>query len=280
MPRQNKIILRNGTTMPNANDFDIGEPAWDKTAGKLYIKNNAGSMVDVGAGGGASFTGGTLTSNLTVASGTTTLAPLTFQPGTNLTTETIGCWEYDGTLFYSTPANRGVSPSMMTYRLDSDLAGANVNTVQSIFGVGVTLQSSTVYSFRLGLRFTKSSGTTSHSFNILFGGTATINNGLALINSESAGSTATNTAGTGDTFHVMSTLDTARPIETSLSLASMTVWASVEGTVSIGAGGTFIPQYQLTSVAPGGAYSTKAGSFIEIWPIGTAGSNVSVGPWA
>jgi len=279
MPRQNKIILRNGTTTPNANDFDIGEPAWDKTAGKLYVKNGAGSMVDIGTGG-ASFTGGTLTSNLTVASGTTTLAPLTFQSGTNLTTETAGCWEFDGALFYSTPASRGISPSMLTYRLDGDLAGANVNTEQSIFGVGVTLQSNTVYSFRLGLRFTKSSGTTSHSFNILFGGTAAINNGLALINSESVGSTATNTGGTGDTFHVMSALGTARIIEGSLSLASMTVWASVEGTVSIGEGGTFIPQYKLTSVAPGGAYSTMAGSFMEIWPIGAAGSNISVGPWA
>lgn len=52
MPRQNKIVIRNGTTTPSAVDFDTGEPAWDKTAGKLYIKDGAGSMVEVGAGGG------------------------------------------------------------------------------------------------------------------------------------------------------------------------------------------------------------------------------------
>ena len=51
------------------------------------------------------------------------------------------------------------------------------------------------------------------------------------------------------------------------------------GTVSINAGGTFTPQYQL-SAAPGGAYSTVAGSYFAIWPIGTAGANTSVGPWA
>lgn len=52
MPRLNKILIRNGTTTPNAVDFDVAEPAWDKTAGKLYIKNGAGTMVQIGAGGG------------------------------------------------------------------------------------------------------------------------------------------------------------------------------------------------------------------------------------
>jgi hypothetical protein len=57
MPRQNKILIRQGTTTPSAGDFDVAEPAWDKSAGKLYIKNAAGSMVEVG-GGGASVTDG------------------------------------------------------------------------------------------------------------------------------------------------------------------------------------------------------------------------------
>ena len=56
MPRQNKILIRNGTTTPSAVDFDTAEPAWDKTAGKLYIKDGAGNMVEVGAGGGGGLT--------------------------------------------------------------------------------------------------------------------------------------------------------------------------------------------------------------------------------
>jgi hypothetical protein len=48
----NTITLRQGTTTPSAGSFSIGEPAWDKTAGKLYIKNAAGAMVEIGAGGG------------------------------------------------------------------------------------------------------------------------------------------------------------------------------------------------------------------------------------
>lgn len=52
MPRQAKILIRQGTTTPSAGDFDVAEPAWNKAAGKLYIKNAAGSMVEIGGGGG------------------------------------------------------------------------------------------------------------------------------------------------------------------------------------------------------------------------------------
>lgn len=50
MARIAKIILRNGTTTPSAGDFEVGEPAWDKTGSKLYVKNGSGVMVEIGAG--------------------------------------------------------------------------------------------------------------------------------------------------------------------------------------------------------------------------------------
>ena len=53
MPRAAKILIRNGTAAPSAGDFDVAEPAWDKTAGKLYIKNAAGAMVEIAGGGGS-----------------------------------------------------------------------------------------------------------------------------------------------------------------------------------------------------------------------------------
>jgi hypothetical protein len=52
MPRTNKILIRSGTVTPTASDFAVGEPAFDKSAGKLYIKNAAGVMVELGTGGG------------------------------------------------------------------------------------------------------------------------------------------------------------------------------------------------------------------------------------
>lgn len=52
MARNNKILIREGTSAPNAADFDVSEPAWDKTNSKLYIKNAAGTMVEIAGGGG------------------------------------------------------------------------------------------------------------------------------------------------------------------------------------------------------------------------------------
>ena len=49
MPRKNNILIRSGTTAPSAGDFNVGEPAFDKTAGKLYVKTAAGSMAEIGA---------------------------------------------------------------------------------------------------------------------------------------------------------------------------------------------------------------------------------------
>lgn len=54
MPRTNKILIRSGTVAPTASDFAVGEPAFDKSAGKLYIKNDAGTMVELGTGSGGS----------------------------------------------------------------------------------------------------------------------------------------------------------------------------------------------------------------------------------
>jgi hypothetical protein len=56
MPRQTNIIIRNGTTVPSGVDFNVGEPAWDKTAKKLYIKADDNTMAEIGAGGGGGTT--------------------------------------------------------------------------------------------------------------------------------------------------------------------------------------------------------------------------------
>lgn len=215
---------------------------------------------------------------IVLPAGTATNAPLSLQSGTNLTTATAGAVEYDGKVIYSTPAGRGVSPSMMFYRLNSSLSGSNVSTAQSVFGVGVTLAASTVYAFEANYLFQKTAGTTSHTFGLSFGGTATINNILysGSYNSESAAPASDYISSAGTIFVTVVTNFT---VGLSTSSASFTRQQIIKGTVSINAGGTFIPQYQL-STAPGGAYSTIAGSYFAIWPIGAAGANTSVGPWA
>lgn len=237
---------------------------------------SAGTLTATGGGGGA-FTGGTLTSNLTLAAGTTSLSPLTLQSGTNLTTATAGAFEYDGRVIYSTPSGRGVSPSMMFYRLNSGFTGSNATGAQSIFGVGITLAANTVYAFEIVYTLTKSVGTNSHAVFMLIGGTATLNNILyqGVVNSANS-SIPTLTAGASS---FVSNTASSTSIGGTLSGASQSRMAQLSGTVSVNTGGTFIPQYSLNA-APGGPYITAIGSYIAIWPIGVSGSNTSVGPWA
>ena len=219
---------------------------------------------------------------IALPAGTASNAPLKLQSGTNLTTAAAGAVEFDGKVLYSTPASRGVSPSMMFYRLNSNFAGANVNTAQLIFGVGVTLEASTVYAYQLILAFVKTAGATSHSFFVGFdGGTATFNNFVANSSSSSiqAAPPTNNNAALGNTYVGVTNSTAEFAHVTGIAGATRTLFFQFFGTLSVANGGTFIPRYRM-SAAPGGAYSTLAGSCMAIWPIGAAGANTSVGSWA
>lgn len=73
----------------------------------------------------ATFTGGTLTSNLKLAPGAAGMPPLTFQTGTNVTTPAAGNMEYDGSAFYLTPT--AGTRQTIAY-LTSTVAGATTAT--------------------------------------------------------------------------------------------------------------------------------------------------------
>ncbi len=209
--------------------------------------------------------------------GTTMSAPALLTSGTNLTTATAGAVEYDGKVVYATPAGaqRGILPAAQYFRLNSALAGANATGVQNVFGVGVTLASSTIYQFEFIFAMVKTAGTTSHTVSIGFGGTATLNNIMfTAVDQYNSANFATGTPA------LMYSTTASQTVWTSaITLAAMTVIMSCRGSVSIATGGTFIPQYAL-SAAPGGAYSTAIGSHMLIYPVGAAGANVNVGTWA
>jgi hypothetical protein len=252
----------------------------------VTLKSTGGGSVTLAAPSTASdltvtlpsTTGGTLLATPLTA-GTTSLAPLTFTSGTNLTTATAGVMEYDGKVPYFTPqgTQRGIIPGMQFYRLDSSLAGANVNTAQSIIGVGVTLSSSTVYAFQAAYAISKTAGTTSHSIGLGFGGTATLNN-IAYSNTGLFKSTGFTGVTAPDVLSYIQ-VATNTTVSAATTAASVQFITTLHGTVSVNAGGTFIPQYTL-SAAPGGAYTTAAGCFFRIYPIGASGANINVGTWA
>ena len=194
------------------------------------------------------------------------------------TTAVAGLLEYDGKVFYNTPqgAQRGVDPSMQFFRLNAALAGSNATGAQSIFGKSVTLSSSTVYAFEISYALLKSAGVTSHTISIGFGGTATLNNIGWQIHNPTAPTAPSTTPAVAANYLIAAT---AQVTTVALTAASIEAAGMIFGTVSVNAGGTFIPQYTL-SAAPGGAYSTDIGSYMTIYPIGTAGADVNVGTWA
>ena len=198
-----------------------------------------------------------------------------------LGTATAGRMEYDGKVPYFTPlgTQRGVFPGQQFYELQTGVTGANATGNQSLFGLtnGVTLSSSTKYAFESVVNLIKTAGTTSHSFQLAFGGTATLNY-IAYNALENDGNGGMNSVSSTTRF-VGINQATATTVATGLSAATQWMYLYVKGIVSINAGGTFLPQYALTS-APGGAYTTQIGSYFNIYPIGASGSNISVGTWA
>lgn len=216
---------------------------------------------------------------IVLPAGKATSAPLTLQSGTNLTTAAAGAIEYDGKVIYSTPnaTRRGVSPSMMIYRLNGTLVGANNTLVQSLFGVGVSLAASTSYMFQSYVTMQKTAGTTSHTVSlqmdsssilsdIAYGGT------FGLVTSPSNGINST----TGSFY---STTRSSIIATSSISTASQQVQFIFQGTLTTSFSTTLTPSYNL-SAAPGGAYTIQPSSYFAIWPIGASGANTSVGPWA
>lgn len=190
---------------------------------------------------------------------------------------TTGEIEYNGFSFYGTPAGaqRGVLPAAQYYRLNAGHVGSNVNTAQSVFGVGVTLTTNTVYAFEGVYLLSKTAGATTHTVGTGFGGTATITN--IGYNAEGYLGSANPIVGT-NAQSLIATSATATAVTTTVASATMFATLMVKGTVSITGGGTLIPQYIL-SAAPGGAYTTLTGSYFMIYPISSGGANTSVGVW-
>lgn len=231
-------------------------------SGVLQLQSNGTTGLTVGSGGVLTAANGIVMSPMTLGSAVT------------------GEFEYDGSVPYFTPlgTQRGIIPGMQYYRLNSAVVGANVTTPQSVYGVGVTLSSNTVYAFQGYYAIAKSAGTTQHTTSSSFGGTATLNSiGYLLTGSTSSVSFTARVNAATNCLWI--TTAAATSYDAGAANAAFFIMTRFEGTVSVANGGTFIPQYTL-GTAPGGAYTTQIGSYFMIYPIGAAGSNTSVGTWA
>lgn len=220
----------------------------------------------------------TFTGQLTVPAGSTSTSPIIFQSGSLLTNAAGGRMEYDGKLYYLTPSStavggRAVATSSHYFALAADRNLTNVNTVQSIFGVGLTVQATTSYEIEM-LVSVSTTGTTSNSLGISFGGTATLTSiGYQVEASQNATSFATLTAGS------QAFINTAANTAVTAAVATATYRnVFIKGIVRVNGTGTFIPQLTY-SAAPGAAPIVASNSYIKMTPIGS-NTVTTVGAWA
>lgn len=186
-----------------------------------------------------------------------------------------GAIQYDGVAAYFDAQERGLIPGSQFYRLNQDYGGSQGITRQSLYGVGCRVSERTTYAFEGIFSLSKVAGTTSHTVGWGFGGDAAIDKFYANF---IAPSTVTGVGGMGA---FLTTLNNPFPVPATAAITTAAIIISVyiKGTVSFKNAGTFIPQYIL-SAAPGGAYSTMAGSYFSIYPVGISFANTSIGTWA
>jgi hypothetical protein len=207
----------------------------------------------------AAFVSANLTGAI-IAAGTASVAPLTLAAGTNLTTPAAGAVEFDGTAFYATAvANARQQLDAEQYTIATNDSATYNNTgldtasAAAVFTLAmggsangaITLVAGKTYAFE-GQYILTNTGTTSHTWATLFGGTATLTSILYSIFGLSSTSSAPATGGlTG--YGTAATAVVATAASTS---ATENVTIQFNGVLTVNAGGTLIPQMQ-ASARPG-----------------------------
>lgn len=219
----------------------------------------------------------TVSKDLTVAAGTTAIAPIRFQSGTNLTTAAAGAVEYDGKAFYATSvaSARQVVNAEQISILTSNFTGQNVNTAQPIFSAAqdtITLAANTMYEAEGFYYITRVAGTTSHTTSVLFGGTAVASTTLLLLRASNPSGNALSAVS-----QIVGTF-AGQTITAANTSATENIVVHIRGTIPVTTGGTLIPQFQY-SAAPGGVPTVFTGTFFRVWPVG-ADTVATVGNWS
>jgi hypothetical protein len=252
------------------------------TVGLVTATGNVGGG-NVNAGGAVSavgnVNGGNVNAFVRPTGGTSSVAPVAFTAGTNMTTPSAGAFEYDGVVFYGSPQSnqRGVVATEQFIALTANYTGADSASAQKVFDAttngAVTLAASTTYMMEGVYYITRSAGTTSHTLSTLFalGGTLT-----------SIAYTAETTSTTGNALGAVSriygTLASATVVTAASIEATENITVTIRGIVRTNAAGTFAPQIQY-SAAPGGAPTILANSFFKLTPIGN-NTVTTVGNWS
>lgn len=218
----------------------------------------------------------------TFPAGTATVAPENFTAGTNLTTAAVGAVEFDGKVFYDTAvaSSRQVRVDEQYCVLTSDYTASDTASAQKIFNCStngaLTLAAGTKYEFEMDVWLTNT-GTTSHTWALLFGGAASFTRIFYAAEAYTAASNALTAL-----LSIFGAAATAVVVTGASTSATENVRIKARGIMDINAAGTVIPQIQ-ASAQPGATgtpgVTIKTGSYFRIWPVGAA-ATASVGNWS
>jgi len=213
--------------------------------------------------------------SLTLFSGNTTIAPLTFVSGTNLATAVAGALEYDGKSFYGTPSGtqRGLIPVEQTYITTGDRTLYANTAPCSVFGKSVTLSSATRYAYEIIANLTKAGTNKDLSYGISVGGSGV----LAAHSYNSTyitSATSRVTLGSGFSMSNFITTNFATPVKiAAYDDKYMTI--TIRGIIDVTTGGTITPQFTVSAGTD--AHTLYAYSRMRIYAVDGISANTSIG---
>jgi hypothetical protein len=261
-----------GTASTGASNYNIGTGATlTATTKTLNIGTSGVSGSTTTINIGSTFGTTTTINGAKLAAGSASIAPLLMVSGTNLTTAAAGAIEYDGTVFYATPAasTRSVVAAEQYTVLTSTYTLTSQTPAQKLFNTSstgaVTLP---IGNYQFECFFSLSSiSATSGSFGFALGGGATFTQSYYCEAQKPVTSNAT-AAAPFVTYNTTS--------NTSLTTANTntTGYAFIRGYINVTAAGTVIPQVSQTTAA---AAVVGVGSYFKISPLSTG--NI-VGNWS
>ncbi len=215
--------------------------------------NGAGTYINPIMGNGAMSIGtGTVPSGnfVNIAAGTTSIAPLNFNAGTNKTTAAAGNMEYDGTsLFFTNGGAQRQSLTQAQYTRVSTQFDATTNTtLAAVTGLTATVVAGKTYEFEATLHLTEDAVGGSK---VSIDGTATATNIIYEV-TQVDGTVTTNTA-----------QKTAMAGAAGFVSGNTTGYITIKGTITVNAGGTLLPKFSenvssgTSSVLVGSTFVTR-----------------------
>jgi hypothetical protein len=278
------------------------------TGGAIYVNGSAGTSGQVLTSGGpsaaaswttvsgGSFTGGTLTSGLVLAAGSSSVNPLTFTTNSATTTNAAGVMEWtSGNLQFTnaTATGRGVVSPVQFYSIAADAtAYAGNGTAENVFTAltnGLSLESGVRYEFE-GVFIFRNTATFSISGSItstLTLGFSTPTTTYAQVDLQSTtGATAT-FGSTVDTltFNAVTTALTSGGFSISTATAASGVtnqyaYVRVRGHLKTSAAGYFMPKATYAASGAGAGNGTVGGALLAGSWLSVKKTPESVGAWS